>query len=132
MVRLTNDNLLPAMVLCRTFTYVVRVHKVGNLTNTVSLTNKDTDSTNDRDKAPITVLGTCSNPYGDGTPYKCPYGSMNIGPADRTINDISEFVSSCCVSCWGGTLAGADASINAASGVTLWAAGVPYTQPGAA
>lgn len=84
---------------CRTYTYTVRGVLAGNRTNLVSLTRADTNATNNNATSTVTVLGTCANPFGNGTQLNCPDGSVtNATAANNTFEDAGTFPSVCCVS----------------------------------
>jgi hypothetical protein len=92
--------------LCRTYTYTVRGNATGNLTNLVLLTRVDTNTSNNNATSTVTVLGTCGNPFGNGTKLSCPTGNVfNSSLDNTTITSLAQFNTTCCVSvlagvCW--------------------------------
>jgi hypothetical protein len=68
----------------------------------VQLTRVDNNSTNNVDVETVTVLGTCANPFGNGTTLSCPGGTaINSTAANNTITGPGQFSTVCCVSVQG-------------------------------
>jgi hypothetical protein len=88
---------------CRTYTYTVLSTAPGSLVNLVTLPKPDNNATNNNATSTVTVLGTCGNPFGNGTSLDCPAGSVkNATAANNSFADAGDFPSVCCVSvvCW--------------------------------
>lgn len=84
---------------CRTYTYSARANGTGSLVNLVTLPKADNNATNNNATSTVTVLGTCANPFGNGTQLNCPDGSVtNATAANNTFEDAGTFPSVCCVS----------------------------------
>jgi hypothetical protein len=80
----------------------VRAVAVGAQTNQVSLPRIDANVTNNNASATATVLGTCANPFGNGTTLSCPGGTaINSTAANNTITGPGQFSTVCCVSVQG-------------------------------
>lgn len=67
----------------------------------MQLVRLDNNMTNNVDLETVTVLGSCANPFGNGTRLPCPVGTSYIGPDSRNISSTSAFNTTCCVSTWG-------------------------------
>jgi hypothetical protein len=89
----------------------------GSRTNQVSLTRGDTNPSNNNATSTVTVLGTCGNPFGNGTNVTCPAGNAFNSSLDTIIPPGVSAVSACCVS----VLAGA---CGHPSGISLFALSV--------
>jgi hypothetical protein len=71
----------------------------GSRTNQVSLTRGDTNPSNNNATFTVTVLGTCGNPFGNGTNVTCPAGNaFNSSLANTTIPAGVVAATFCCVS----------------------------------
>jgi hypothetical protein len=82
----------------RTYNYSVRADGIGSKVNSVQLSRTDGNNTNNVDTETVSVLGTCGNPFGNGTSRSCPATSTFTGPEGKGIANTSVFESSCCVS----------------------------------
>ena len=84
----------------RTYTYTVRGKVPGSLVNSVTLPKADNNATNNNATSPpVTVFGTCGNPFGNGSSVSCPPGSVtNASAANSSITDEAAIFSVCCVS----------------------------------
>lgn len=84
---------------CRKYTYTVVATAPGSLVNLVTLDKADNNATNNNASTPVTVLGICSNPFGNGTKLPCPQGSeTNTSAANATFENADAFIPTCCVS----------------------------------
>lgn len=82
----------------RSYTYVVQATATGPHTNLVQLSKSDSNSTNNGASAIIPILGTCSDPFGNGTKLPCPPGTTLNGLPNAPVSNASAFASVCCVS----------------------------------
>lgn len=70
----------------------------GSQINTVQLGRADANNANNNASATVTVLGTCVNPFGNGTKLTCPATKSYTGPDGRNISSSGAFGTVCCVS----------------------------------
>lgn len=82
----------------RTYTYTARGVLAGSQTNTVQLGRADGNNANNNASATATVLGTCANPFGNGTKLTCPADKSYTGPDGTDISSSDAFGTVCCVS----------------------------------
>lgn len=82
----------------RTYTYTVRGVAAGSQINIVQLGRADANNANNNASATATVLGTCANPFGNGTKLTCPATKSYTGPDGRNISSSDAFGTACCVS----------------------------------
>jgi hypothetical protein len=70
----------------------------GEYTATAQLTKPDIEPLNDVATVTVAVLPTCASVLASGT--SCPAGYQSIPErVDSVLNDTSEFIQTCCVSC---------------------------------
>jgi hypothetical protein len=70
----------------------------GVAVNRAQVLYADGNPSNDNSTAPVTVLGLCGNPYGNGTKPVCGGSLVYVGPDNATIPANSDFSRLCCVS----------------------------------